>query len=83
MDDVAVELVETKLISSLANILLPSSVFTMSDEIVQRIAGESEERRLQRAQLKKQLDVLGKGSDFCKRFVGVRVDDGGENWLAR
>lgn len=76
LDDVAVEIVETKLIAALADILLPASVFSMSDEVVQRIAGESEDSRRQRQQLKNQLEVLGKGADFCKRFVGVRL--GGE-----
>lgn len=76
VDDVAVEIVEIKLVAALADILLPASVFTMSDEMVERIAGESEDSRRQRQQLKNQLEVLGKGADFCKRFVGVRL--GGE-----
>lgn len=76
LDDVAVEIVETKLIAALANILLPAAVFSMSDDVVERIAGESEDHKRQREKLKKQLEVLGKGSDFCKRFMGVRLGDG-------
>jgi hypothetical protein len=38
---------------------------------VTEIAGESEENRAQREQLTKQLDVLMKGSETCKRFVRV------------
>lgn len=52
----------------------------MSEETVESIAGESEENKRQRERLQKQLDVLDKGSDFCKRFVGLRI--GGEVWMA-
>jgi len=45
----------------------------MPDDLVTRIAGESEENRAQREQLAKQLDVLMKGADTCKRFIGVRL----------
>ena len=45
----------------------------MDADLVTRIAGESEENRVLREQLMKQLDVLTKGSDTCKRFVGVRL----------
>ncbi|KAL9064530.1 MAG: hypothetical protein Q9161_008822 [Pseudevernia consocians] len=51
----------------------------MPAELTTRIAGESEENRAQREQLTKQLDVLMKGSDTCKRFISVRLldpDDG-------
>lgn len=44
----------------------------MPADLVTRIAGESEENRAQREQLTKQLDVLMKGSDTCKHFIGVR-----------
>lgn len=75
LDDVAVEIVETKLIGALADILLPAAVFSMSDDVVERIAGEPEDHRRQREKLKKQLEVLGKGSDFCKRFMGLRLGE--------
>lgn len=48
----------------------------MSNEKVERIAGESEDNKRQREKLQKELDVLNKGSAFCKRFVGLRT--GGE-----
>lgn len=52
----------------------------MPEDKVERIAGESEDNKHQREQLQKQLEVLNKGSAFCKRFVGLRI--GGEVWLA-
>ena len=45
----------------------------MSADLVTSMAGESEESRAQREQLVKQVDVLTKGSDTCKRFIGVRL----------
>lgn len=44
----------------------------MPADLVTSIAGESEENRAQREQLTKQLDVLMKGFNTCKRFTGIR-----------
>jgi len=44
----------------------------MPADLVASIAGESEETRILREQLTRQLDVLIKGSETCKRFIGVR-----------
>lgn len=74
-DDVAVELVEIELIQALSEIFSPVTVFSMQPELVERIAGESDETRSTRDELSKQLEVLGKGSDFCKRFVGMKLTD--------
>lgn len=72
-DDVAVDLVEIELIQALSEIFSPITVFSMPPELVERIAGESDENRSTRDELSKQLEVLGKGSDFCKRFVGMKL----------
>ena len=45
----------------------------MPTDLVTSIAGESEENRDQREQLNKQLEVLMKGFETSKRFVGVRI----------
>ena len=66
-------MIEAKLISPLSDIFTPVAVSKMSADLVTRMAGESEESRAQREQLDKQLDVLTKGSDTCKRFIGVRL----------
>lgn len=73
MDDVAIELVEAKLVKVLPDIFSPMTVFTMPPNLVGRMAGESDEKLRRREQLEKQLDVLSKGSDFCKRFVGMKL----------
>lgn len=73
MDDVAVELVEAKLIKVLPDMFSPMTVCTMPPELVGRIAGESDEKLRRREQLEKDLDVLGKSSNSCKRFVGMNL----------
>ncbi|KAK6948763.1 hypothetical protein Daesc_010534 [Daldinia eschscholtzii] len=45
----------------------------MSPELVERIAGESQESRAMREELTKKIDVLQKGSDTCKRFVDSKL----------
>ena len=72
VDDIAIEVIESKLISPLHEILSPISVSSMPASLVTSIAGESEENRAQREQLTRQLDVLTKGSETCKRFIDVR-----------
>lgn len=74
-DDVAVELVEIKLIQALSEIFTPVTVYSMPSELVGRIAGESDENLHKRDELTKKLEVLSKGSDFCKRFVGMKLMD--------
>ena len=73
VDDIAIEVIEAKLISPLYDIFSPITVTSMPADLVTRITGESEEDRAQREQLTRQLDVLMKGSKTCKRFVGIRV----------
>jgi hypothetical protein len=73
IDDIAIEVVEAKLIFPLGDIFTPVAVSAMSAELVTSMAGESKENRAQREQLTKQLDVLTKGSETCKRFIGVRL----------
>lgn len=51
----------------------PVAVSAMPANLVTEIAGESEESRAERDQLTRQLDILMKGSETCKRFIGARV----------
>ncbi|KAK4172569.1 putative vacuolar sorting protein VPS1 [Triangularia setosa] len=73
IDDVAVEVIETKLLSVLHDILSPLGVYEMSVQLVARIAGESEGSRAEREQLTKQLDVLQTGLQTCKSFAGFQI----------
>lgn len=73
VDDIAIEVIEAKLVSQLNNIFSPVTVTSMAADLVNSIAGESEENRAQREQLAKQLDILMKGSETCKRFISIRA----------
>ncbi|KAH6632477.1 P-loop containing nucleoside triphosphate hydrolase protein [Chaetomium tenue] len=81
MDDVAVEVIEAKLVSAIDDIFSPVKVYQMSPELVSRIAGESEDSRTEREQLSRQLAVLGNGLLTCKRFAGFRVGGGESSCL--
>ncbi|GKZ37752.1 hypothetical protein AbraIFM66950_009435 [Aspergillus brasiliensis] len=72
IDDVAVEVVEVKLVQSLPGLFTPLKVFEMPAELVSRIAGESDENRTLRKQLNKKLQVLDKGLWTCRQFVSGR-----------
>ena len=74
IDDIAIEVIEAKLVSKLENMFTPLDVVAMDLDLVARIAGESEESRAQREQLTKQLEILTKGSDTCRRFIEVRLN---------
>jgi hypothetical protein len=73
IDDIAVEVIEAKLINALPGIFSPVTISEMKDDVVTGIAGESEENRAHREQLNKQLEVLKKGRDTCKKFIGMRL----------
>ncbi|KAI1260646.1 dynamin family protein [Xylariaceae sp. FL1019] len=75
VDDVSVEVIEEKLLAVLGDIFSPIKVFNMSPELVATIAGEAREIRAKRKKLTKQVDVLKKGSETCKRFIGRRLGD--------
>ena len=81
-DDVAIEVVETKLVSPLYDIFSPISVTSMENDLVKQIAGESEENRVQRDQLTGQLEVLVNGLETCKQFIGIRVLGGKFAYIA-
>ena len=70
IDDTAIEVIETILISTLKEVLSPVNVTIMDDGLVKKIAGETEDNREQREQLQKQIEVLTKGFITCKHFVG-------------
>ncbi|KAF4634182.1 hypothetical protein G7Y89_g3925 [Cudoniella acicularis] len=55
------------------DIFSPITVTSLPADLVTSVAGESEESRAQCEQLTRQLDVLMKGTETCKRFIGVRI----------
>jgi hypothetical protein len=59
---------------SLSRILSPVTVFDMPANLITRFAGESKESQTVREQLNKELSILSKGSETCKRFVRSKTD---------
>lgn len=83
IDDVAVEAVENKLVVSLSDLFSPIAVFEMAPEMVTSIAGETKEYRSLREQLSKKLDILVRGLETCKKFVGIRGIGMFYSWFTR
>ena len=73
IDDIAVEVIEAKLMNTLEKILSPVSVHNMSADRAACIAGEPEYSKMERLQLTKQLNVLKSGLETCRRFVGLHA----------
>ncbi|KAI0811301.1 P-loop containing nucleoside triphosphate hydrolase protein [Xylaria sp. FL0064] len=73
VDDVAIEVIERKLIAALPAIFSPLVVLEMPADLVSAIAGESQETRDERTKLANQVRILNKGSETCKRFAGLRL----------
>ncbi|KAJ5474116.1 hypothetical protein N7475_003682 [Penicillium sp. IBT 31633x] len=72
VDDIATEVIEIKLLTALPALFTPITAFEMPEDLVSEIAGESEESQSLREQLNRKLWILTKGSDTCRRFVGIR-----------
>ena len=68
----AIEVIETNLIKPLADMFAPLIVFDMPDDLATRIAGESTENKSCRDQLSIKLHILRKGSETCRRFIGIQ-----------
>ncbi|KAK0641877.1 P-loop containing nucleoside triphosphate hydrolase protein [Cercophora newfieldiana] len=76
IDDIAVQVIEEKLVSQLHHILSPVSIYKMPNDQITRIAGESEENKSMREQLSRQLSVLRNGLETCKHFSGLKFSSG-------
>lgn len=75
VDDMAVEAVETTILSKLEGILSPVKVSMLENDVVKSIAGESEESGEKRRQLTSQLQILRSGSETCRRFMIGKTRD--------
>ncbi|RYP43871.1 hypothetical protein DL768_009619 [Monosporascus sp. mg162] len=71
-DYVAVPLIEGKLLSELATILSPVSLFTMQANMVILIAGESRQSRILREELTRKIGVPKTGSVTCNLLMNFR-----------
>ncbi|KAI1427835.1 P-loop containing nucleoside triphosphate hydrolase protein [Xylaria sp. FL1777] len=73
VDDVAIEVIERKLMVALSEIFSPIVVLEMADDLVSAIAGEPQEIKDERTRLANQVEILDRGSETCKRFAGLRL----------
>lgn len=73
IDSIATEVIEQKILMPLSDILSPVAVFKMPPDVVEIIAGESQESRTKREELTKKIDVLQRGLKTCERFVDSKL----------
>ncbi|KAI0097029.1 P-loop containing nucleoside triphosphate hydrolase protein [Hypoxylon sp. NC0597] len=73
IDGIATEVIEQKILMPLSDILSPVAVFKMSPDLVELIAGESQESRTRREELTKKIDVLQKGLKTCEHFMDAKL----------
>ncbi|OAA35270.1 Dynamin, GTPase domain protein [Cordyceps fumosorosea ARSEF 2679] len=72
--DAYYKVIEVCLLGKLNEIMDPTSIFTMKDADITRIAAETEESRAARAELETKLKVLSNGSQICKTFATLYVN---------
>ncbi|KAE9380155.1 hypothetical protein N431DRAFT_498044 [Stipitochalara longipes BDJ] len=68
-DNVPTLAVQAPIIRGVPNIFCPTAVFSMDTEIVNRIAGESEEKIMERESILRRLATLEKGAQICKQYA--------------
>ncbi|OJD16084.1 hypothetical protein AJ78_03717 [Emergomyces pasteurianus Ep9510] len=69
IDNVAVQCVESKLVSKLEHILSPSQIMQMDASMIERIAAESTQSQDRRERVSRKLTILKAGAEVCKQFV--------------
>ncbi|KAK7960498.1 dynamin GTPase [Apiospora saccharicola] len=74
IDNIAVEVIEVKIVSALVDVLSPGGVYKMDHTLIEALAGESKEDQDRRAQLTKQLEMLTHGIRTCERFESGTLD---------
>jgi len=68
-DNVPTLAVQAPIIREVPNIFCPTTVYSMDIEVVNRIAGETEEKIMERDSLLRRLATLEKGALICKQYA--------------
>jgi hypothetical protein len=68
-DNVPTLAVQAPIIREVPNIFCPTAVYSMDTGIVNRIAGETEEKIMEREAVLRRLASLEKGALTCKKFT--------------
>lgn len=69
MDNVPSLAIQAPIVRGIPSMLCPADVYSMTSEIVAKVAGESEEKTAHRAQLLHKRRTLETGSRICKQFA--------------
>ncbi|CZT51083.1 related to vacuolar sorting protein VPS1, dynamin, and related proteins [Rhynchosporium secalis] len=70
IDSIAIQAIETQLLGKLGDLLSPARVVQMKSDMINKIAAESSESRLQRERMMRKLVVLKAGLEMCKKHIG-------------
>ncbi|KAM7207816.1 P-loop containing nucleoside triphosphate hydrolase protein [Naviculisporaceae sp. PSN 640] len=73
VDIVCVQVVEEGLVAEIGRIFSPSLIYSMDSAQVQRLGGKSDDIQTSCEELNKQLEILKKGLETCKKFLGFRT----------
>ena len=68
-DNVPTLAVQAPIIREVPNILCPTAVFSMDSDTIKRIAGETEEKSLERDVIVRRLKTLENGARVCKQYA--------------
>jgi len=69
MDNVPSLAIQAPIVREISSMLCPADVYLMSSEIVEKVAGESEEKTAHRSQLLRKRQTLDNGARICKQYA--------------
>ncbi|KFY08176.1 hypothetical protein V492_06463 [Pseudogymnoascus sp. VKM F-4246] len=69
MDNVPTLAIQAPIVRKLDEVLCPTTVFRMPLELVTKIAGESEEKMLEREEILSKLSTLEAGAQICRQYA--------------
>ena len=69
MDNVPSLAIQASIVREVPLMLCPTAVYSMDADVVMKIAGESDDKTLQREELLRQLDILNSGARICKQYA--------------
>ena len=68
-DNVPTLAIQSPIIRGIPNMFCPTAVYMMETEVVTRIAGESEEKTMERDAILRRMETLEKGARICKQYA--------------
>jgi hypothetical protein len=68
-DNVPTLAIQAPIIREVPKILCPTAVMSIDAVVVKRIAGETEEKILERGAILRRLSILEKGARICKQYA--------------